>query len=177
MLTDTIPLPWTDEQWAMVQRVVQEHHVANPERTVDVRHVGDLTGEWDTERFAQGASNLIGNAIQHGTAESCEVRIQLDGESADVVLAVYNAGPPIPPDLLPTIFDPLVHGTPPALQRQRRPGSIGLGLYIAREVVNAHGGSIDVQSTEQAGTVFTARLPRRPPRPAAPAAPAAGGGR
>ena len=69
--------------------------------------------------------------------------------------------PPIPPAVLPTIFDPLVRGPSPESQKPRRPGSIGLGLHVAREVVAAHGGAIDVKSSTAAGTVFTVRLPRR----------------
>jgi hypothetical protein len=73
-------------------------------------------------------------------------------------LAVRNDGPAIPPEALPTIFDPLVRGPKP--ETRRRPGSIGLGLHIAREIVTAHGGTIDVTSSAEAGTVFTVRLPR-----------------
>ena len=72
---------------------------------------------------------------------------------------MHNDGPPIPPDALPTIFDPLVRG--PEAETQRRPGSIGLGLYIARQIATAHGGTIDVASSAKAGTLFTVRLPRR----------------
>ncbi len=77
-----------------------------------------------------------------------------------MLLAVRNGGSPIPPDLLPTIFDPLVRGPSPEAEKQRQPGSIGLGLHIAREIVTAHGGTIDVTSTAQDGTAFTVRLPR-----------------
>jgi len=72
-----------------------------------------------------------------------------------------DSGPPIPPAVLPTIFDPLVRAPSPASQKPRRPGSLGLGLHVAREVVAAHGGTIDVKSSAAAGTVFTVRLPRR----------------
>jgi signal transduction histidine kinase len=78
------------------------------------------------------------------------------------VLTVHNTGPPIPPEALPTIFDLLVRG--PKAETRRRPGSIGLGLYIAREIVTAHGGTIDVMSSVEAGTTFTVRLPRRASR-------------
>jgi signal transduction histidine kinase len=89
------------------------------------------------------------------------VSLTVRGDNSDVQLAVRNGGPPIPPHALPTIFDPLVRGNSPEWQRQRRTGSVGLGLYIAREVVTAHGGAIDVLSSAGAGTVFTVRLPRR----------------
>ncbi len=75
-------------------------------------------------------------------------------------MTVHNGGAPIPPDAMPTIFDPLVRASSPEAQKHRRPGSIGLGLYIAREIAPAHGGSIDVKSSREAGTVFTVRIPR-----------------
>jgi hypothetical protein len=77
-----------------------------------------------------------------------------------VVLSVRNAGAPIPSDMLPTIFDPLVRYATPASTERRVPGSIGLGLYIVREIVASHDGTIDVASTAQEGTTFTVRLPR-----------------
>ena len=80
-----------------------------------------------------------------------------------MVLVVHNGGPPIPPGELPKIFDPLVRGSSAEHPKQNRPGSIGLGLYIAREVARSHGGTIDVTSSREAGTAFTVRLPRRVP--------------
>jgi hypothetical protein len=119
---------------------------------------GDLSGEWDPGRLRQVLSNLIGNAIQHGGTDS-EVALTARAEGPDVLLEVRNGGAIIPPDLLPTIFDPLVRGAS-AGSPPRRPGSIGLGLYIVREIVDAHGGAVTVQSTAAEGTTFTARLPR-----------------
>ena len=79
---------------------------------------------------------------------------------SDVVLAVHNGGTPIPREALPTIFEPLVRGARREGQPPRRAGSIGLGLYIAREIVIAHAGTIDVNSSAESGTTFTVRLPR-----------------
>ena len=133
---------------------------AYPTRTLHFEQHGDLTGAWDAARLRQVVSNLLGNALQHG-AGTGPVELSARDEGSHVLVEVRNDGPPIPPDALPTIFDPLVRGLSPELKRQRRPGSIGLGLYIAREVVSAHGGAINVKSSEQAGTIFTVRLPRR----------------
>ena len=79
------------------------------------------------------------------------------GEESDVLLAVQNQGPPIPSSALPTIFDPFVRAPEGATKHRR---GVGLGLYIARQIVVAHGGTIVVTSDETTGTVFTARLPR-----------------
>jgi signal transduction histidine kinase len=78
-----------------------------------------------------------------------------------VVLSVHNEGMPIPPEALPTLFDPLVRHATVESASQRAPGSIGLGLYIVREIVNAHGGTIEVASTAQQGTTFIVRIPRQ----------------
>jgi signal transduction histidine kinase len=145
----------------LCREVVAETAAAHPTHAVRYEPAGDLTGEWDAARLRQVLSNLLGNAAQHG-GESGPVDLTARGEGPDVVLAVRNGGPPIPQDLLPTIFEPMVRGAPPEQQKQRRPGSIGLGLYIAREVVAAHGGTIGATSSAEAGTVFTVRLPRRP---------------
>ena len=144
---------------AVCRDVAEEMRAADPARTLHFRPHGDLTGKWDAARLRQVVANLLGNALQHG-AGARPVELTATGEGPTVVLAVHNGGPPIPPDALPTIFDPLVRGTTPELKRQRRPGSIGLGLYIAREIVVAHGGTIDVASSADSGTTFTVRLPR-----------------
>ena len=144
---------------AVCQQVMEEMRAALPDCTLRCDSHGDLRGEWDRGRLRQLISNLLGNAAQHGGATCrAEVSTRADGPDA-VVLSVHNDGPPIPPDALPTIFDPLVRGPKP--ERERVAGSIGLGLYIAREIVTAHGGTIDVTSSAQAGTLFTVRLPRR----------------
>ena len=73
---------------------------------------------------------------------------------------MHNGGDPIPPGELQKIFDPLIRGSSAEQPRNNRPNSIGLGLYIAREVAKSHSGRIDVSSTAKEGTSFTIRLPR-----------------
>ena len=77
-----------------------------------------------------------------------------------MVLSVHNEGVPIPPNLLPTIFDPLKRYATRESSAERSPGSIGLGLYIVREIVVAKGGTVEVASTAEEGTTFTVRIPR-----------------
>ena len=144
------------------REVVDETRAAHPGQALRFDAAGDLAGEWDAGRLRQVVSNLLGNAVHHG-AGAASVDLSVTADAAGVELAVHNGGPPIPTDDLPTIFDPLVRGQSPDAQRRRRPGSIGLGLYIAREVVTAHGGTIDVASSAAAGTTFTVHLPRRRP--------------
>jgi signal transduction histidine kinase len=144
---------------SLCQEVVEETRAAHPTADVRFQAQGDLTGEWDAGRLRQVLSNLLGNAVHHGRGAG-PVELSADGRGSHVRLAVRNGGPPIPPDAVPTLFDPLVRVSSPEVQKQRRRGSIGLGLYIAREVAVAHGGDIEVTSSEAAGTVFTVRLPR-----------------
>jgi signal transduction histidine kinase len=73
------------------------------------------------------------------------------------VLTVHNQGPPIPEETLPALFEPFRRGTGQATEH---PSGLGLGLYIVREIVRAHDGSIEVASTAAEGTTFTVRLPR-----------------
>jgi signal transduction histidine kinase len=132
---------------------------ANPKRTLRFHADGDLTGQWDAARLRQVVSNLLGNALQHGT-EDGPIELSAHSDGSTVVFSVHNEGAPIPSDMLATIFDPLVRHSTPESAAHRVTGSIGLGLYIVREIVLAHGGTIDIVSTLQEGTRFTVRLPR-----------------
>jgi signal transduction histidine kinase len=143
----------------LCEEVVGEMRAAHPSRRFLFSHQGDLRGTWDGGRLRQVISNLLANAVQHGTATGL-VALNVSDEGPTIHLGIHNEGPPIPASALPTIFEPFVQSTSAQPQAQRRSGSIGLGLYIAREVVKAHGGSIEVQSTDQGGTTFTVRLPR-----------------
>ncbi len=136
-----------------------EFRSAHPHRKIELLSEGDLTGHWDIDRLRQAIANLLGNAIQH-SPESALVELRLSGEPTDVVLAVFNGGPPIPPGELPRIFDPLVRGSSAEHPKVNRPGSIGLGLYIASEIAGSHGGTVTVTSSQEKGTLFTVRLPR-----------------
>jgi signal transduction histidine kinase len=156
--------PATMDLGHLCREAFDEIHAAYPSRLLRFDAQANLTGDWDAARIRQLVSNLLGNAVQHGI-ENGPVDLVARGERADhVVLTVHNWGPPIPREALATIFDPLVRGRSPEAQKQRRPGSIGLGLYIAREVAVAHGGTITVQSSQEEGTIFTVRLPRHPSR-------------
>jgi signal transduction histidine kinase len=139
--------------------VVWEARAAHLQRTIHFSVRGDLAGTWDAHRLRQLTANLVGNALQHGSPTG-PVDLVADGTDPDtVVITIHNDGPPIPPDVLSTIFDPLVRG-PQMAYRPRAPGSVGLGLYIVREVAAAHGGTADLTSTAEAGTTATVRLPR-----------------
>jgi signal transduction histidine kinase len=147
------------EMGSLCKELINEFRSAHPNRVIRFESDGDLHGEWDTDRLRQALSNLVGNAIQHGAA-SVPIDLRLKGETSEILISVHNGGPRIPPGELPKIFDPLVRGSSAGVPKRNRPGSIGLGLYIAREIAKSHGGRIDVTSSDEAGTTFTAHLPR-----------------
>ena len=161
-LGSAMPLtPAAADLGRVARAAVDEVRSARSGSSVRFRSAGDLTGDWDAARIRQLVSNLVSNAVQHGSGPD-GVDVSVDADGPGVRLSVHNGGEPIPPDALPTIFDPLVRVATEATHRARRPGSIGLGLYVAREVAVAHGGTLDVRSTAADGTTFTVRLPRRP---------------
>ena len=139
---------------ALVQRVVQEHQAAFPNRRIDLRSQGDVIGEWDADRLAQVASNLIGNALQHGDP-SCAIEVRLESSPGDtVIFSVANEGR-IAPELLPHLFDPFRGSARSAFRNE----GLGLGLYIVQQIVLAHQGRIDVESGDTR-TTFRVSIPR-----------------
>ena len=142
----------------VVGHAVEEVAASQRDRVLSCDASGDLRGEWDAARISQMLSNLLGNAVQHGS-ESSPIRVTVQGSAHDVELRVHNDGPAIPTSDLHGLFNPLKRlksGEPPS----RHPRNLGLGLYIAEQIVSAHGGTIDVSSSPAAGTTFTVHLPR-----------------
>jgi two-component system sensor histidine kinase/response regulator len=140
---------------ALVERVVREHQAALEGRPIEADYRGDCSGQWDSERIAQVASNLIGNALKHGDA-SRPVEVRVDGtSSAEVVLTVGNGGT-IAAEVLAHLFDPFRGGQRPAGRRE----GLGLGLYIVSQIAKAHGGEVDVATGRDDRTVFRVRVPR-----------------
>ena len=135
---------------------VEELRAAHPEHSLTLEVRGDCNGMWDGRRLEQMLANLVANAMKYGTPRA-PVHIVITGNESDVRLEVINIGSPIDPAVLDLIFEPLNRGE----QRGSTDGSLGLGLYIAREIVKAHGGEITARS-DDSETIFTARLPRFP---------------
>ncbi|HET9551920.1 MAG TPA: GAF domain-containing protein, partial [Anaeromyxobacteraceae bacterium] len=139
----------------VARRAVLELQEVHPSARLELAAVGDDRLDGDPGRLAQVVANLAGNALQHGAGSS--VRLEVAGRADAIVLSVHNDGPPIPPEVLPQIFEPFRRGPGGAPAES---GSIGLGLFIVREIVTAHGGAVEVRSEAGAGTTFTARFPR-----------------
>jgi signal transduction histidine kinase len=136
---------------------IGEACAGNPECDQKLVISGNTQGNWDRGRLDQLLQNLIGNALQHGLNKR-DVTITLAGEPEAVCLTVHNFGKPISEEAIGTIFDPLVRSADEELGQPST--SLGLGLFIVNEVVQAHSGTIEVSSNETDGTLFTVVLPR-----------------
>jgi signal transduction histidine kinase len=141
---------------ALARGVVQELASTHPDRIIVLDAPLAVPMRGDPERLGQVVSNLVANALQHGgPGEATVVRLEL--APGEVALEVHNGGPSIPPELLPEIFEPYRRG-----QGGDVGGSLGLGLFVVREVVRAHCGTVEVRSSPEDGTTFTVRLPTPP---------------
>ena len=138
----------------LVNTVVSEVRASYPNTSIIVNSRGDLTGSWDSARLAQALTNLIGNAVQHGDADQ-PIRVSARGNPTEVIIAVRNSGGAIPRDQLRRMFD---GGTPGSRTNGDR-RHLGLGLFIVNRIIDAHRGSIEVDSAD-GETAFTIHLPR-----------------
>jgi PAS domain S-box-containing protein len=138
--------------------IVDELRVSHPGRAIEITATGDLSGRWDVGRIGQVVSNLVGNALTHGTNDA-PVQIALTQQDGDIELVVSNRGETIPAEHVASLFEPFWQA--PANGKTSRRKGLGLGLWIVREIVRHHGGTIDVRSADEV-TAFTVRLPRHP---------------
>jgi signal transduction histidine kinase len=141
----------------LINDVVSETRAAHPDRVINTELTGDLTGRWDQERLAQMLSNLIGNAVHHGTVGS-PIRVWANGTTEEIEIAIHNNGEIIEKTEVRALFDAMKAPSPGGARSGRH---LGLGLYIVDKIVRAHHGTIEVDSAHKRGTTFTVRLPRR----------------
>jgi len=158
--------PSSADMREICQSVMIEAGVAHPECTFELETSGDLASYFDSVRLCRVFSNLLNNAAQYRAKES-PVTIRAAGEPDAVLVQICHRGPVISPEALQAIFNPPVQSSQEGHQADRPSASISLGLFIARAITEAHGGSLSVESAASTGTVFTVRLPRgqRPARP------------
>jgi PAS domain S-box-containing protein len=143
----------------VVRQVVEDVITTSPERRVRVSTAGDGHGVWDLERLAQVVLNLVSNALKYSPPASV-VDVRSEGDGDGVIVSVHNTGTPIAPEALARIFHPMQRATS-HLENAAR--SVGLGLFIVKHMVEAHGGQVSVSSSAEEGTTFSFRVPRRPP--------------
>jgi signal transduction histidine kinase len=139
-------------------QAIEDAGASHPGIEFEVDLSGDLTGRFDAVRLHQLLTNLLINAAQYG-GRNAPVVLRAHADAGAVTLEVTNRGKVILPESLGSIFRPLVQLAAEGGEERPR-SSLGLGLFIAREIADAHGGAIEVASTEQHGTTFTVTLPR-----------------
>ncbi|MFM0377856.1 GAF domain-containing sensor histidine kinase [Paraburkholderia strydomiana] len=136
-----------------LRAVVDELRLGNPSCDIVTDFAVTRPVACDPYRMQQLLSNLLGNALTHGAAgEPVFVRAATDNNHLS--MSVANRGEPIPPEVLQKVFEP--YWRPPTSSPG---GGLGLGLFICKEIVEAHGGTIEVSSSKEVGTRFTARVP------------------
>lgn len=135
---------------------LEQFRAAHPDRPIDLIVSGECRGKFDTLRVQQLLRNLLSNAFKYGTADTL-IRVLLRGGESEIRIEVVNSGPPIPAQVLSKIFDPLKRAVSREGGEDRH--SLGLGLFIVREIAHAHGGEVEVHC-EEGQTTFAVRLPR-----------------
>jgi len=121
----------------------------------ELRHerAGSGSCSADAERIVQAVGNLVANAVNHGDRQQ-PITVRTEGGEGVFRICVHNAGAPIPPQVLATLFEPMVRGSAPGAAK-----GVGLGLYIVRAIARAHGGEVSASSSAQDGTRFRMELP------------------
>jgi signal transduction histidine kinase len=140
------------------ESALEDAKAAHPESLLELQATGNTTGTFDGVRLHQLFANLLFNAAQYGDRDK-PVVLGVHGDAFGITVQVTNQGPQIPAESLSAIFKPLVQLPDGGVQDERPRTSLGLGLFVAREIAEAHGGTIEVLSDAGQGTVFTVRIP------------------
>lgn len=159
-ITLPIVLKETDMS-ALCSDTLEEHAIAHPEIKFQLLVEPGVTGRWDDNRIAQALSNLLGNAVQYGT-KGAPIILQLKTTDENIFITLSNHGPVIPAENFHALFEPLIRFSDSSAEAELHNRNLGIGLYISREIIHAHGGSIEVSSNERDGTQFAITLPRQP---------------
>jgi PAS domain S-box-containing protein len=155
-LGGAIPVQRRREDMHQLARLALDSvQMAFPDRKFTLETHGDGAGEWDPDRIVQILTNLLTNAIDYSPADSM-IQITSHGEESHVRLSFHNSGEPIPEAVLPVIFEPFRRGN----KAKTSNGNVGLGLYIVKQLVDAHQGRIEVSSQPDTGTTFNLTMPR-----------------
>lgn len=130
--------------------IIEEFEISHPERTIEFYAEENCFGDWDEGRLGQVLSNLLSNAMHYGST-SKPIKVNLIEDCDKVILQVNNQGKIIPQDIRKNLFKPFWRGA----RKRSNSSGLGLGLYIVKQIVDAHGGSITVDSNPEYGTTFT----------------------
>jgi PAS domain S-box-containing protein len=140
---------------AVCQQVVENMQVLHPDRTIVLKAAGPAMGSFDPERALQAISNLLANALRY-SPEDAQVTVSLEAAPEGLWLSVHNMGEPIAKDVMPRLFDAFARGV---ADESGRSAGLGLGLYIVKQIVEAHHGRVEVVSTRAQGTTFRVLWP------------------
>lgn len=141
-----------------VQRVIEDVQIVYPYAVFQLNYdEPEIIGYWDETRIERAVMNLLTNACKHGDCTK-PIIITLGERDEQANISVTNEGPPIPKEMISKLFNPLER-----VAEAKRTRGMGLGLYIIADMIDKHGGSINVMSTHETGTVFTVTLPKQPP--------------
>lgn len=156
-----IPVARVSADLSLICRnVIGEISVGQPEAKIEFINTQPVQGQFDPDRMAQVFSNLIGNAVRHGDIKR-PIQVSLEEDGAFVRFEVRNLGAPILPDAIPYLFSP--EGRYSGYSDKGGPSQgLGLGLFIAAQIVSGHEGKIRVESTSEEGTCFKVEIPHRP---------------
>lgn len=150
--------PENTDLTSVCKSVVDELILAHPKAHIVFANTGTVMGHYDPSRMAQVFSNLIGNAVRHGDSQH-SVNVTLNAVGTDTRFSVQNHGKPIPKSALPTLFNPEGRYSRHSDGERGASSGLGLGLFIAAQIVGGHGGEIEVESTLEKGTIFRVILP------------------
>lgn len=138
---------------AICRAVVEELRTAFPLASILLDEQVHIIGQFDPDRISQVFSNLIGNAVRYGDS-TAPIKITVDKVQGVPRVSVKNSGEPIPPEVMPYIFKPEGRYSSYSSGKRSAVAGLGLGLFIASEIVASHGGRIEVESTKEGGTTF-----------------------
>jgi signal transduction histidine kinase len=138
----------------LIELLLEESRIAHPSLLIDTRLPASLHAEVDAVRFAQVIANLLSNARHHGQGE---VSLRAEIDSAKVMLEISNPSPPIPAEIAGSLFDPFKR---PSAANLRNRSGMGLGLYIAHQVVQGHNGQLIYRAAD-GRVIFEVHLPLR----------------
>jgi signal transduction histidine kinase len=131
--------------------VIADAAIVYPDREIVLDVHGDPIGEWDRVPLRQVVRNLIENALEHGQSDT-PVEVSVTDSGNHAILSVVNSGSPVPDELRAHLFEPF-------RRRSSKSKGVGLGLFMVKRIVEAHGGSVEM-SSDETRTVFQVVLPK-----------------
>jgi sigma-B regulation protein RsbU (phosphoserine phosphatase) len=155
-LGDGLPVePTSFDLHEMVAEYVEDLRLAHPAAVLVHERAGEGACSADLNRLSQLVGNLVSNAVAYGESQA-PITVASRVDTTSFAVAVHNHGVPIPPDVQSVLFEPMTRG----VNANSKARSVGLGLFIVREIAKAHRGEVLVRSEAGTGTTFTAVFPR-----------------